>query len=143
MSSDQSTETAMAVDMKLGKLEETGKRLMVCQELNLFFKGLEKEGVGTGSLESKARKMVEERNSKNLGGESKPVKKVTFKTNKTGRNNYNEIVREVDKDKNTNKGATNRVKGGGGPMTEGSRTTPTENEREEGEETIPKPFSLK
>ena len=79
MLSDTVTETASAASTKLGRLEVAGRRLMVCQELLRFFKGLEREGVGTRSLESKARKIAEERCSKNLGGTTRPEKQVHLK----------------------------------------------------------------
>ena len=66
--SDPITETANAVDTKLGTLKAVGKKLVVCQELLQFFKELGRAGVGTRSLESKAAKIVGERNSKNLIG---------------------------------------------------------------------------
>ena len=68
MLSDRITETASVVHTKLGMLETVGKRLTVSQELLSFFKELEKEGVGTRSLESKAMMLVEERSCKNIGG---------------------------------------------------------------------------
>ena len=60
------TETASAVQAKIGTLKAVGRRLVMSQELGLFFKELEREGVGTRSLESKARKLVEEQVCKNL-----------------------------------------------------------------------------
>ena len=87
MLSDSITETTMVVSTKLGKLEAVDRRLVMCQELLRFFKELEGEGVGTRSLESKARKLVEERHCKNLGGDCRPKKKVKFKNTKTDRNN--------------------------------------------------------
>ena len=60
------TETASAVQAKIGTLKAVRRRLVMSQELGLFFKELEREGVGTRSLESKARKLVEEQVCKNL-----------------------------------------------------------------------------
>ena len=59
------TATASAVKVKIGGLKAVGKKLVSSQELCRFFRELEREGVGTRSVESKARKMVEEQCSKN------------------------------------------------------------------------------
>ena len=93
--------------------------------------------VVTRSLESKARKLVEERHCKNLGGDCRPKKKVKFKNTKTDRNNYTEGNIEVDRGKTNLKVATNRVDGGGGSMTEASGPTPEKNERGKGERVDP------
>ena len=63
---DDVSRTAEAVLVKLGRLRTAGVRMVVCQEILNFFKDLEGEGVGTGAVESKARKMVEETLCKNL-----------------------------------------------------------------------------
>ena len=60
------TETARAVKVKIGILEVVGKKLTTCQELRRFFGDLREGGVGTRAIESKARKMVEEKVAKRL-----------------------------------------------------------------------------
>ena len=60
------TETAKAVKVKIGILDVVGKKLTTCQELRRFFGDLREGGVGTRVIESKARKMVEEKVAKRL-----------------------------------------------------------------------------
>ena len=42
--SDMDTETADAVMVKIGKINEVGKKLTTCQELRRFFGGLREGG---------------------------------------------------------------------------------------------------
>ena len=63
--SEAITATTSVVKVKIGGLKAVGKKLVSSQELCRFFRELEREGVGTRSVESKARKMVEEQCSKN------------------------------------------------------------------------------
>ena len=75
------TETAKAVKVKIGRLKVVGKSMTTCQELRRFFGGLREGGVGTRAVESKARKMVEEKVAKRL------TKVGGLKVDK-GRNNF-------------------------------------------------------
>ena len=82
--SDKHSDTARAMRTKFSWLEAAGLRLVVCQELTKFFHDLEVEGVGTGVIEAKARKMVGEKDCKNLmtgGREERQGKKVKTGTN--------------------------------------------------------------
>ena len=87
------TATASAVKVKIGGLEAAGRKLVTSQELSKFFKELEREGVGTRSIESKARKLVEEQSCKNLRRAGTRLK--------VGRNTNTNIV---DKGEGNNEG---------------------------------------
>ena len=83
------TETAKAVKVKIGILDGVGKKLTTCQELRRFFGELREGGVGTRAIESKAMKMVDEKEAKRL------TKVGDFKTNK-GRNKFRGSEREIE-----------------------------------------------
>ena len=86
------TATASAVMVKIGRLEAVGKRLVVCQELGLFFKELEREGVGTRCIESKARKLTEEQSCKNLRREGSGIKVGTTTDNNKLKRGNSDVV---------------------------------------------------
>ena len=54
--SDKTIDTASAVRVKFGSINQAGKKLVICQEVKALFGDLEREGLGPGLLKLRLEK---------------------------------------------------------------------------------------